>query len=716
MSQAKLSRFPRQFPNGHASQNGKHGVSIGDVAKSIDLRKLIESDLGEPQGGTTRDPKWCCPFHEENTPSFHIQPDGKHFKCFGCNASGDAIDYMAKRYGIEPIEAARRLSGEPEPGPSVPRRARATRPRPEPARFSKVIHKDLNGAIAATAQRLKGKEASRYAYHHADGKPAFWQVRFDLAGGKKTFRPFHQDETGYFCEGNPITSGRPLYRLPLIDKHRREAAGQWVLLCEGEKCADQAVLLGFQATTSSHGSQSADGTDFSPLAGLKIVLIPDNDQAGEKYIADVQEQLVKLDPRPTVKILHLPRLSEGEDLIEWSDRGGTGEQLVQLIEQAPGWSKPKPFSLELVSSEEFFAETYTLQWLIKNVLVKSEPAVFGGPQKTLKTSMLLDATISLGTATEFLGRWAVPKAIRVAMISGESGRYVIQANAREIAKARAIENSSELKNIFWGFVLPQLTNAEHLKILTSTIRDQGIEAITLDPLYLSLLAGSSNIDPKDMYQMGPLLADVAAACLDAGATPILAHHFVKKREDPYGPPEMGELAYAGIGQFMRQWMLISRRERFDAETCVHKLHFHFGGSAGHCGEYALDIETGKIDENFKGRKWIVKVSTIAEDVAAAVERRNAEHAQKRSERTQLMATETEQAEREAMGQALAVARKLGGTFTVQGLCDAIGWGRRKAARIIFKLGEDGRIRVAKVSVKAANRKEAQVYDGYEVVE
>lgn len=39
---------------------------------------------------------WCCPFHEEDSPSFHIYPNnGWH--CFGCQAHGNgAIDFLLK--------------------------------------------------------------------------------------------------------------------------------------------------------------------------------------------------------------------------------------------------------------------------------------------------------------------------------------------------------------------------------------------------------------------------------------------------------------------------------------------------------------------------------------------------------------------------------------------------------------------------------------------
>ena len=44
-----------------------------------------------------------CPFHNDKTPSMKID---NRFYCFGCNETGDAIDYVSKLFGIGLREAA----------------------------------------------------------------------------------------------------------------------------------------------------------------------------------------------------------------------------------------------------------------------------------------------------------------------------------------------------------------------------------------------------------------------------------------------------------------------------------------------------------------------------------------------------------------------------------------------------------------------------------
>lgn len=38
--------------------------------------------------------KGLCPFHSEHTPSFYVQESKQRFKCFGCGAGGDVIDFI----------------------------------------------------------------------------------------------------------------------------------------------------------------------------------------------------------------------------------------------------------------------------------------------------------------------------------------------------------------------------------------------------------------------------------------------------------------------------------------------------------------------------------------------------------------------------------------------------------------------------------------------
>lgn len=47
----------------------------------------------------------CCPFHHENSPSFSVSPEKGFYKCFGCGAVGDAINFVQQIEGASFVEA-----------------------------------------------------------------------------------------------------------------------------------------------------------------------------------------------------------------------------------------------------------------------------------------------------------------------------------------------------------------------------------------------------------------------------------------------------------------------------------------------------------------------------------------------------------------------------------------------------------------------------------
>ena len=69
----------------------------------------------------------CCPFHNEKTPSFHVDDRRGRYHCFGCEASGDHFRFLMEQEGLSFPEAVERLAGEaglamPAPDPEAARR------------------------------------------------------------------------------------------------------------------------------------------------------------------------------------------------------------------------------------------------------------------------------------------------------------------------------------------------------------------------------------------------------------------------------------------------------------------------------------------------------------------------------------------------------------------------------------------------------------------
>lgn len=79
--------------------------AIDHVKKSVDLLKVVEDELGKPTKTSGRDHMWCCPFHQEKTPSFGVHDGMQIIKCFGCGVGGDLFVFVQNYYGLSMVEA-----------------------------------------------------------------------------------------------------------------------------------------------------------------------------------------------------------------------------------------------------------------------------------------------------------------------------------------------------------------------------------------------------------------------------------------------------------------------------------------------------------------------------------------------------------------------------------------------------------------------------------
>jgi len=83
-------------------------ATIQNVLSACDIVEVIEGYVRLTRSG--RNFKARCPFHNEKTPSFIVNPEKQIFHCFGCNVGGNAIGFIMKMDGLTYPEAIRKLA------------------------------------------------------------------------------------------------------------------------------------------------------------------------------------------------------------------------------------------------------------------------------------------------------------------------------------------------------------------------------------------------------------------------------------------------------------------------------------------------------------------------------------------------------------------------------------------------------------------------------
>jgi replicative DNA helicase len=292
-----------------------------------------------------------CPFHAEKAPSFYVTPEMGIFKCFGCDAGGDVLEFVKKIEAISFRDAARRVA-------EIAGIAIEENGTPVPARQSSANTKALVAAArqprpAAVAKApetvVKQKLIATYPYTDVNGELVYEVLRFEPGknGKGKDFRQRRCHEDGSWiwgisagrykrgsdgnhypaADGNEALPGveRLLWRLPAV------TGSYEVVIVEGEKDVLTLEGLGFVATTASGGSKAPWLDSFSDaLRGKRVVIIPDADSSGEAHGRKIEKVLTNI----AAELVYV-RLPKGfKDITEYVEAGRSQSDIDVLVRRA----------------------------------------------------------------------------------------------------------------------------------------------------------------------------------------------------------------------------------------------------------------------------------------------------------------------------------------------------------------------------------------------
>ena len=287
--------------------------------------------------------KACCPAHEDNTPSLSISQgdNGAVLNCFaGCKPEA-----VVQAIGLEMRHLFDDFDDAAPPRPPVKRITLGKKTKATGTK-SRKLYSTREEAVASVIDWRTGAGftlAGQWDYRDAAGVVVGTILRFnDPAGGSaKEFRPVSGSGAEWTVSAPAVW---PLYRGSELDDGTEP-----VFVPEGEKKADAIRGLGLSSVAAAGGAKSPKKTDWAPLAGRRVVLVPDNDEPGEGFVSEVARLLSKLEPAATVSICRLPGLEPAGDIADLVDAAGDDDdrrkELRSILEEAaaePDMAIPAP--------------------------------------------------------------------------------------------------------------------------------------------------------------------------------------------------------------------------------------------------------------------------------------------------------------------------------------------------------------------------------------
>jgi 5S rRNA maturation endonuclease (ribonuclease M5) len=304
-----------------------------EVLRSNNVQRLHQEGTGY---------KACCPFHDDRNPSFHVYMHSKpRWKCYGCDLHGDVVDFIRKKQGVDFKRAHEILNIEWNEN-------RNDLKLPDHYKQKSIVqlitdieshHKrDLqdpsNRLYKKTLDRL-GKDIFFYegiseyvkGKYNIDGEfPSFYIYIF-RGNGKKETRFCHYNEEGKFIPLAPEYANKePCPRVP-YNFVKALTSNKKIILVEGEKDVETInnnfSELGYIGVSFKHTSKNKDYKFFFELlfkhkSYKNIFIIPDNDEAGRKYMDDLCEASSEYTNKFfRIKLPFIDALQKGADITDW---------------------------------------------------------------------------------------------------------------------------------------------------------------------------------------------------------------------------------------------------------------------------------------------------------------------------------------------------------------------------------------------------------------
>ncbi len=297
--------------------------------------------------------------------------------------------------------------------------------------------------------------------------------------------------------------------------------------CEGEKDVETLRAWGFTATTNAGGAKYWSEAFDADLAGADVVILPDNDDAGQ------QRALMRgaglMGKAKSVRVLDIAaqwkEAPEKADISAWKEAtSATAEQFAALAKRARPWKPERPKSrygaLEWSRLDEPGPE---LDFLVDGWLTEGERSVIGGPSRSGKSFLAIHMAMCVARGQDFFN-WPVKRG-GVVYQAGEGARGV-KRRLKAYRKHFEVAEDEDVPFVFLGSKVDLYSRDGDTQGLIDEIKAW---ALTMSvPLRLvvidTLATATAGADENSGKDMGVVLANIARIADETGAHVMLVHH------------------------------------------------------------------------------------------------------------------------------------------------------------------------------------------------
>ena len=343
------------------------------------------------------------------------------------------------------------------------------------------------------------------------------------------------------------------------------------------------------ATCCAQGAKKwrAEHSEF--LRGADVIILPDNDEPGHEHANVVAASLQ--DVAASIRILELPGLGPKEDVVDWAKRGGTVEQLHQLIEQeAKPWvpnqakaeaheqkaSDTNRANQEVINAEELNRMRFDpIKFVVPGYIVEGL-TLFAGKPKIGKSWLLLHAAAAVADGNYTLGG--------VHCEQGDVPYAALEDNPRRLQSrmTKLFGTSPWPAKLCFTCEMPRLAEGGLAFVQKWIEGAERPRLVIIDTLAMVRMPNRKDQNSYDAdYAAVKELRDLA---LTYGVAVMLVHHLRKaEADDPFdtisgtlgltGAPDTVMVIKRDTGGTMlhargRDLIEIEKAIKFDAGTCI----------------------------------------------------------------------------------------------------------------------------------------------------